>query len=102
MPGPTVPGDKRALNKRIVEALAEEVCAMEEENVPGQRVWADLKAVWAVEDLEVGIGLFYRQMRRKDLESIENVELRLVELIECLFKALSASQEDCGQPSHLG
>jgi hypothetical protein len=35
MPRPIIPGDKRALNKRIVEALANEVYAMELENEPG-------------------------------------------------------------------
>jgi hypothetical protein len=65
MPRPIVPGDKRALNKRIVEALANQVYAMELDNAPGQRVWAYRKAAWAIEDLEQDVGLIYRQMGRK-------------------------------------
>jgi hypothetical protein len=34
MPRPVIPGDKRALNKRIVEALANQVYAIELDNVP--------------------------------------------------------------------
>jgi hypothetical protein len=87
MPRPIIPGDKRALNKRIVEALANECYTMELENVPGQRVWAYRKAAWAIEDLEVGIGLLYRQMGRKGLESIENVGPRLAGVVEELIEA---------------
>jgi len=91
MPRPIIPGDKRALNKRIVEALANQVYAMELENAPGQRIWAYRKAAWAIEDLEQNVGLIYRQMGRKGLESIENVGPRLGEVIEGLLAELSAS-----------
>ena len=49
------------------------VYAMELDGAPGQRVWAYRKAAWAIEDLEQDIGLVYRQMGRKGLQSIENV-----------------------------
>ena len=84
MPRPIIPGDKRALNKRIVEALANQVYAMELENAPGQRVWACRKAAWAIEDLEQDVGLIYRQMGRKGLESVPNVGPRLAEVVENL------------------
>ena len=57
MPRPIIPGDKRALNKRIVEALANQCYWMELDNAPGQRVWAYRKAAWATEDLEEDGGL---------------------------------------------
>jgi len=85
MPRPIIPGDRRALNKRIVEALANQGYAMELDNAPGQRVWAYRKAAWAIEDLEQDVGLIYRQMGRKGLESIENVGPRLAEVAEHLL-----------------
>ena len=91
MPRPIIPGDKWALNKRVVEALANQVYAMELENAPGQRIWAYRKAAWAIEDLEQNVGQIYRQMGRKGLESIENVGPRLGEVIEGLLAELSAS-----------
>jgi len=90
MPRPIIPGDKRALNKRIVEALANECYTMELENVPGQRVWAYRKVAWAIEDLEVDIGLLYRQMGRKGLEGIENVGPKMAEVVEGLIKEYRA------------
>jgi DNA repair photolyase len=81
MPRPIIPGDKRALNKRIVEALANQVYAMELDNAPGQRVWAYRKAAWAIEDLEQNVGLIYGQMGRKGLEGIPNVGPRLAQVV---------------------
>jgi DNA repair photolyase len=85
MPRPIIPGDKRALNKRIVEALANECYWLELDNAPGQRVWAYRKAAWAIEDLEQDVGLIYRQMGRKGLERIDNVGPRLVGVVEGLL-----------------
>ena len=84
MPRPIIAADKRALNKRIVEALANQCYWMELDNAPGQRVWAYRKAAWAIEDLEQDVGLIYRQMGGKGLESIPNVGSRLAEVIEAL------------------
>lgn len=88
MPRPIIPGDKRALNKRIVEALANQCYWLELDNAPGQRVWAYRKAAWAVEDLEQDVGLIYRQMGRKGLEGIENIGPRLAEVIEDLISEM--------------
>jgi hypothetical protein len=85
MPRPVIAGDKQELNKRIVEALANQCYWMELDNAPGQRVWAYRKAAWAIEDLEQDVGLIYRQMGRKGLESIENVGPRLAEVVEDLI-----------------
>lgn len=85
MPRPIIPGDKRTLNKRIVEALANECYWMDLDNAPGQRIWAYRKAAWAIEDLEQDVGLIYRQMGRKGLESIENVGPGLAEVVEDLI-----------------
>ena len=37
------------------------------------RVWAYRKAAWTIEDTEQDLGLIYRVMGRKGLESIESV-----------------------------
>jgi DNA repair photolyase len=57
MPCPIIPGDKRALNQRIVEALANRCYWLELDNIPGQRVWAYCKAAWAIEDLDQDVGI---------------------------------------------
>jgi DNA repair photolyase len=73
MPRPIIPGDKRALNRRIVELLADKVYTLELENAPGYRVWSYRKAAWAIEDLEQDIGLVYRTMGLKGLQSIPTI-----------------------------
>jgi hypothetical protein len=40
MPRPVILGDKRALNQRIVQALANQIHTMEPEIAPGQRIRA--------------------------------------------------------------
>ena len=88
MPRPVIPGDKRALHKRIVEALANQSYWLELDNAPGQRVWAYRKAAWAIEALcvEQDARLIYRTMGRKGLEGIENVGPRLAEVVEGLLE----------------
>jgi DNA polymerase/3'-5' exonuclease PolX len=66
---------------------------MELDNAPGQRVWAYRKAAWAIEDLEQDVGLIYRQMSRKGLETIEDVGPRLARVVEDLLTGLSAGCE---------
>lgn len=73
VPRPILPGDKRALNKRIVERLADKVYEMEIHLEPDYRIWPYRKAAWAIEDLEQDIGLVYRSMGLKGLQSIPNV-----------------------------
>jgi len=78
---PIIPGEKRARNKRIVEALANKVYDMELQNTSPQRVWAYRKAAWAIEDLEQDVGLVYSHLGVKGLESIPNVGPRLAQEI---------------------
>jgi DNA repair photolyase len=87
IPRPISPGDKRALNKRITENLADKLYAMEIEGEPGYRLWAYRKAAWAVEDLEQDIGLIYRTLGVKGLESIPNIGRSLAGEIEALVNA---------------
>jgi DNA repair photolyase len=86
MPRSIIPGDKRALNKRVVEALANQVYDMELRGEPSRRVWAYRKAAWAIEDTPQDLGLIYRAMGRKGLESIKNVGPSLAQEVERLLK----------------
>jgi DNA repair photolyase len=86
MPRPIIPGEKRALNKRIVEALANQCYRMEISGQPAHRVWAYRKAAWAIEDLEQEVGLVYRQMGHKGLGSIPNVGPGLAHIVEALIQ----------------
>jgi DNA repair photolyase len=98
IPRPIIPSDKRALNKRIVEVLAQRLYHLELENAPGYRIWPYRKAAWAIEDLEQDVGLVYRTMGRKGLESIPNVGPRMAQVVEELLAELSAHPKDCGRP----
>jgi DNA repair photolyase len=89
IPRPIIPGHKRELNKRIVEALASQLYYMELDGAPQHRVWAYRKAAWAIEDLEQDIGLVYRLMGRKGLESIPNMGPRLGQTVERLMQELA-------------
>jgi DNA repair photolyase len=86
MPRPIIPGDKRTLNKRVVEALAGQIYSMELQGVSKRRVWAYRKAAWAIEDTPQDLGLIYRAMGRKGLESIENVGHKMAGVVEGLLK----------------
>lgn len=92
LPRPIIPGDKRTLNKRVVETLADQCYRLELEDAPDRRVWAYRKAAWAIEDLEQDLGLLYRAMGRQGLESIPNVGPRLAEVVEDLLKAAGYPQ----------
>jgi hypothetical protein len=82
MPRPIVPGEKRLLNKRIVELLANECYRLEIQRQAPQRVWAYRRAAWAIEDLEQDIGLVYKQMGVKGLASIPNVGMGIARQVE--------------------
>ncbi len=86
VPRHIIPGDKRTLNKRIVEALANQTYYLELNGEPSRRVWAYRKAAWAIEDTPQDLGLIYRQMGVKGLEGIENVGPQLAQVVEALIR----------------
>ncbi|RPJ02416.1 MAG: hypothetical protein EHM39_01920 [Chloroflexi bacterium] len=86
VPRPIIPGEKRALNKRVVEKLAKTLYDKEIHERPEAELWAYRKASWAVEDLEQDIGLVYRTMGRKGLESIENIGPGMGPIVERVLK----------------
>jgi DNA repair photolyase len=86
MPRPIIPSDKRALNQRIVETLANQYYYMELAGEPNHRVWAYRRAAWAIEDTPQDLGLIYRSMGRKGLESIKNVGPGMAQVIEALLQ----------------
>ncbi len=83
-PRPIIPGDKRALNRKIVEQLAEKVYSLELDNAPANQVWAYRKAAWAIEDLEQDIGLIDQQMGIKGLQSIPEIGPGMAREIQAL------------------
>jgi DNA repair photolyase len=91
MPRPIIPGEARALNKRVVEALANRVYALEIEGAAAQRIWTYRKAAWAIEDLEQDVGLVYRRMGLKGLQSIQGVGPALAGEVERLIGTLDRS-----------
>ncbi|MGD0707878.1 MAG: radical SAM protein [Anaerolineaceae bacterium] len=86
VPRPIIPGDKRTVNKRIVEALANRVYTMELNNEAASRVWAYRKAAWTVEDLEQDIRLVYSQLGVKGLQSIADIGPGLAPVVEQMIK----------------
>jgi len=94
MPRPVIPGDKRAVNKRVVEALANQSYWMELDHAPSQRVWAYRKAAWAMEDLEQDVRLVYRLMGRRGLEGMEHVGPRLAGVIAGMLEELTGAEGD--------
>ncbi|MBM3122394.1 MAG: hypothetical protein FJZ97_09460, partial [Chloroflexi bacterium] len=70
IPRPIIPGDRRALNKRVSERLANQAYSLELEAAPNHRVWAYRKAAWAIEELEQEIGLVYRTMGLRGVQAI--------------------------------
>jgi len=89
VPRPIIPGDKRGLNKRIVEKLAERSYELELNGESGYRVWAYRKAAWAVEDLEQDIHLVYHTMGLKGLQSIPNIGSSLAGVLERMVAELT-------------
>jgi len=87
IPRPIIPGDRRALNKRVVERLANQAYALELEGAPAQRVWAHRKAAWAIEELEQDLGLVYQQMGIKGLQAIPGIGLAMAQAIEAWIRA---------------
>jgi hypothetical protein len=68
---------RRALSRAPVDLLGT--------GEPNHRVWAYRKAAWAIEDTPQDLGLIYRSMGRKGLESIENVGPSMAKVIEALL-----------------
>ncbi len=91
MPRPIMPGDKRTLNKRVVEALANQVYRMELHGEPSHRLWAYRKAAWALEDTPQDLRLIYREMGLKGLQRIENVGPQLAEVVKGLIQKWGGS-----------
>jgi DNA repair photolyase len=91
IPRPIIPGEKRGLNKRIVEKLAEKLYDLELENASNSQIWAYRKAAWAVEDLEQDIGLIYRRMGFNGIQLIPNIGVMIAKEIETLVGVLSSS-----------
>jgi len=94
MPRPILPGEKRALNKRAAELLADKTYTMELEGEPDMRIWPYRKAAWALEDLLQDIGLVYAQLGLKGLQSIQGVGPSIGKQIEAFILSRNSSAQD--------
>jgi DNA repair photolyase len=88
-PRPLIPGEKRALNKRAAELLADKTYSMELEGEPAARIWPYRKAAWAVEDLQQDLGLVYRKMGLPGIEAIDAIGPIIGRQIEEFIKSSS-------------
>jgi DNA repair photolyase len=86
MPRPIVPGERRALNKRVVEYLADKSYELDINAESSYRVWAYRKAAWAVEDMEQDIGLVHRTLGLNGLQSIPSIGKSLGAVVERLIE----------------
>ena len=94
MPRPVFPGEKRALNKKVVEILANKLYTMELENKPDHKMWPVRRAAWALEDLQQDIGLVYKQMGLKGLESIPHIGPAFGKILEKYILENKTSNKD--------
>jgi DNA repair photolyase len=91
MPRPVITGEKRELNRRIVEELSYQEHLMQLNRASEQQIWVKRKAAWAIEDLEQDIGLVYRVMGLKGLQGIPGVGPRMAPDIERLIQSIQKS-----------
>ncbi len=91
IPRPIISGDRRALNKRVVERLANQAYALELDGAPAQRVWAYRKAAWAIEELEQDLRLVHRELGLKGLQSISAVGPTLALEVQSLVTEIGAA-----------
>jgi hypothetical protein len=96
VPRPIIPGDKRAINKRIVELLADQIYALEIDGAPSHRIWELRRAAWAVEDLEQDIAAIYQAMGLKGLQSIQGIGPSLAQPIERMLSDLKDRRASLG------
>ncbi len=89
MPRPILPGEKRALNKRAAELLADRAYSLELDGEESGRVWPCRKAAWVIEELPQDIGLIYARMGLKGLQSIQGVGPSIGSLLEDFIKNTS-------------
>ena len=85
MPRPILPGEKRALNKKAVEYIANQMYTMELDQVSDQKMWPYRRAAWSIEDTPQDIGLIYQAMGAKGLQSIKHVGPKFAHLLETII-----------------
>lgn len=85
VPRPIIAGDKRTLNKRLVEWLANEAYTRD---LAGDTrgMWEHRKAAWAIEDLPQEIGLVQRTLGERGLASVPGVGEKMAREIEAWMK----------------
>ena len=101
VPRPIVAGDKRTLNKRLVEWLANEAYSMD---LAGdtRRMWEYRKAAWAIEDLPQEIGLVQRTLGARGLASVPGISEKMAGEIEAWVRRANLAPAMPYQPEGAG
>jgi DNA repair photolyase len=86
MPRPIIAGEKRTLNKRVAESLANRAYTLEIEEAPQSEVWAYRKAAWAMEEMEQELGLFQRTLGVKGLAGLPDLGEQMAREIDGLIQ----------------
>jgi DNA repair photolyase len=89
VPRPVIPGDKRALNKRLVEWLANEAYTLD---LAGDTrgMWEYRKAAWAIEDLPQDVGLVRRTLGVRGLAGVPGIGEKMAGRVEEWVKGKDA------------
>ncbi len=97
VPRPIVAGDKRTLNKRLVEWLADQAYTVD---LAGdtRRMWEYRKAAWAIEDLPQEIGLVQRTLGARGLASVPGIGKKMAEEVEGWVRRASPAPARPGRP----
>lgn len=82
IPRPIIPGDRRAVNRRVVELLADQIHIMELTNQVPSKIWAYRTAAWTIEDLDQDLSLILSSMGKHGLESIPAIGPKMAGVIE--------------------
>jgi DNA repair photolyase len=91
IPRPIIAGDKRALNKRVVERLANQAYGIEIETAQADSAWAYRKAAWAIEDLEQDLALVYARLGLRGLQSIPGLGSALASEVAALIAEFASA-----------
>jgi len=80
------------LNRRVAERLANQAYGVEIDAGPTNRVWTYRKAAWAIEEMDLDIGLVVRTMGLRGLQAIPDVGTALSSEVEVLVTELGAGE----------
>jgi DNA repair photolyase len=91
IPRPIIPGDRRQINKRLAEWLADRAYTLELEGAPSKHVWTYRKGAWALEDLDQDVRRVRSELGLHGLESIPGIGSALGSEVDRMLASLAPS-----------